>query len=163
MFLPLWGLPPFPLPNPGIFPDALTTLCITPPQRWSQPLQCVWSVSCSSLNCQVSLWSFHLCRPSAQVDAQKEEKKKGSLNNSWTGSRSTGLSWLALHCTEGSGIWLHLLPHPVVVAHRGACPRAMKDDDKLTSLWFIQIDHVSMRLCIHLAFWPRRRVKKQLH
>lgn len=38
----------------------------------------------------------------------------------------------------------------------------MKDDDKPTSLQFIQIDHVSMRSWISLALWPKERHKPQL-
>lgn len=52
---------------------------------------------------------------------------------------------------------------------KGACPSTMKDDDKLRSLQFIQIDHVSMRSCISLAFWQKNKklmkmsVQKQLN
>ena len=83
-------------------------------------------------------------------------------NKIFLGLNQNVLNWIDLHCTA-----LRLrdrtasLLSPYCGGSWGVYPRTMKNDDKLTSLWFIQVDHVSMRSCISLTFWPKRRVQKK--
>ena len=73
---------------------------------------------------------------------RKESDTTERLNNNnkiFLGLNQNGLNWIDLHCTalRLRDLTVSLLS-PCCGGSWGVCPRTMKDDDKLTSLWFIQ-------------------------